>query len=348
MLANGVKSYINYQQDAHYLFFIKHTGNVYFYITLIVFSHLGVGLGLSSNTTFIVLGQYFLQYYGVTTGVIMASFASGRLIFSPIIQLMLDTYGFRGVCLIIGGLMLNCLVGAAVCQPAKWHTILVPIPKKDIPNNNSSKQSSASDHEKKTIPEVTNGFATLKNDELKCNTSEPIEIQEKLLKNDDLKDSSNLDRNGSVFLASSWDIVNNTEIVASQLVIDKQSLKKSNGCQSCCVKGPFKGLQFSLLKLPIFYVCLFGGILSFISAVYISVFTPPFALQYNISPMNVATMASIRSGFEITGRLVTPLAFKTFGKKCPLIVFYCILTAAQAVAILSKLNLPCLLLLKLL
>lgn len=40
---------------------------------------------------------------------------------TPVVQLLLEHYGFRGVLLIMSALVLNICVGGSLVQPLKWH-----------------------------------------------------------------------------------------------------------------------------------------------------------------------------------------------------------------------------------
>ncbi|KAL1438147.1 hypothetical protein MTO96_048238 [Rhipicephalus appendiculatus] len=58
-----------------------------------------------------VINQHFNKYRAVASGINLAGFSLGGLIFPPVIQYFFDEYGFRGAFLLAGGTILNGTVG---------------------------------------------------------------------------------------------------------------------------------------------------------------------------------------------------------------------------------------------
>ncbi|XP_075545401.1 uncharacterized protein LOC142579260 [Dermacentor variabilis] len=58
-----------------------------------------------------VINQHFVKYRAVASGLNLAGFSVGGLIFPPTIQYFIDQYGFRGAFLLAGGTILNATVG---------------------------------------------------------------------------------------------------------------------------------------------------------------------------------------------------------------------------------------------
>lgn len=69
--------------------------------------NLGVGLGLISPSTFIAVNSYFTKRRGQAIGLAMAGTGVGQMIMPHVVRLLLDSYGFKGTILIMGGLALN-------------------------------------------------------------------------------------------------------------------------------------------------------------------------------------------------------------------------------------------------
>lgn len=67
----------------------------------------GVGLGLINPSTFIAVNSYFTSRRGQAIGLAMAGTGLGQMIMPHVVRLLLDSYGFKGTILIMGGLALN-------------------------------------------------------------------------------------------------------------------------------------------------------------------------------------------------------------------------------------------------
>ncbi|XP_058835790.1 monocarboxylate transporter 12 [Topomyia yanbarensis] len=81
----------------------------------------GFGLGLIQSATFVAINSYFRNNKGKAVGLALAGTGLGQILMPLIVQYLLDNYDFRGATLIIGGLALNGVVGAALLQPMEWH-----------------------------------------------------------------------------------------------------------------------------------------------------------------------------------------------------------------------------------
>ncbi len=65
------------------------------------------------------MGRCFTTNYAIAVGIGHAGSPLGLIIMAPLIQLFLDTYGWRGTMLLLGGINLNIAVcGALLCQPS--------------------------------------------------------------------------------------------------------------------------------------------------------------------------------------------------------------------------------------
>lgn len=70
-------------------------------------TRLGIGLGLIGPSTFIAVNSYFTSRRGQAIGLAMAGTGVGQMIMPHVVRILLDSYGFRGTILIMGGLALN-------------------------------------------------------------------------------------------------------------------------------------------------------------------------------------------------------------------------------------------------
>lgn len=58
-------------------------------------------------STFIAVNSYFTSRRGQAIGLAMAGTGVGQMIMPHVVRLLLDSYGFKGTILIMGGLALN-------------------------------------------------------------------------------------------------------------------------------------------------------------------------------------------------------------------------------------------------
>ncbi|XP_004709270.1 monocarboxylate transporter 4 [Echinops telfairi] len=77
----------------------------------------GLGLALNFQPSLIMLNRYFSQRRPLANGLAAAGSPVFLCALSPLGQLLQDHYGWRGGFLILGGLLLNCCVCAALMRP---------------------------------------------------------------------------------------------------------------------------------------------------------------------------------------------------------------------------------------
>ncbi|XP_036159445.1 monocarboxylate transporter 4 [Myotis myotis] len=77
----------------------------------------GLGLSLNFQPSLIMLNRYFNKRRPIANGLAAAGSPVFLCALSPLGQLLQDHYGWRGGFLILGGLLLNCCVCAALMQP---------------------------------------------------------------------------------------------------------------------------------------------------------------------------------------------------------------------------------------
>ncbi|KAJ2947794.1 hypothetical protein O0L34_g9577 [Tuta absoluta] len=82
---------------------------------------LGLGLGFIQNSSFVAINGYFKLRKSRAVGLANVGTAVGQTIMPHIIRYLLDRYGFRGACTILGGLSLNGIAGVLLLQPVEWH-----------------------------------------------------------------------------------------------------------------------------------------------------------------------------------------------------------------------------------
>uniref|UniRef100_A0A6B2EEI2 Putative monocarboxylate transporter 12-like isoform x2 n=1 Tax=Phlebotomus kandelakii TaxID=1109342 RepID=A0A6B2EEI2_9DIPT len=86
----------------------------------------GTGAGLAFPPTVYIVTSYFVRLRGLANGLCISGSALGSIILPPVLRYLLETYGYRGACLIMGGVTLNVWVAAIFYQPVEQHMKRVP------------------------------------------------------------------------------------------------------------------------------------------------------------------------------------------------------------------------------
>ncbi|XP_043924448.1 monocarboxylate transporter 3 [Protopterus annectens] len=77
----------------------------------------GLGLSLNFQPSLIMIGRYFDKRRPLANGLAAAGSPVFLSVLSPVGQILLETFGWRGGFLIMGGLLLNCCTCAAMMRP---------------------------------------------------------------------------------------------------------------------------------------------------------------------------------------------------------------------------------------
>lgn len=101
------------------------TSVTYLYVSYGVM--VGIGAGLSFPPTVYIVTSYFLRLRGLANGLCISGSALGSIILPPVLRYLLETFGYRGAVLIMGGVTLNVWVAAIFYHPVEQHLIRVPI-----------------------------------------------------------------------------------------------------------------------------------------------------------------------------------------------------------------------------
>ncbi|XP_030376737.1 monocarboxylate transporter 13 [Scaptodrosophila lebanonensis] len=86
----------------------------------------GIGAGLSFPPTVYIVTSYFVKLRGLANGLCISGSALGSIILPPVLRWLLEEYGYRGSCLIMGGITLNVFVAALFYEPVEQHMVRVP------------------------------------------------------------------------------------------------------------------------------------------------------------------------------------------------------------------------------
>ncbi|XP_055353721.1 monocarboxylate transporter 2-like [Paramacrobiotus metropolitanus] len=77
----------------------------------------GIGFGFVYLPAIVIVGVYFDKRRAFATGLAVAGSGIGGFMFPPIIEPLLEYYGWRGTVLIMAGIALNCAIFAALFRP---------------------------------------------------------------------------------------------------------------------------------------------------------------------------------------------------------------------------------------
>ncbi|XP_013162956.1 PREDICTED: monocarboxylate transporter 13 isoform X2 [Papilio xuthus] len=83
----------------------------------------GAGAGLAFPPTVYIVTSYFVRLRGLANGICMSGSAFGSIILPPLLRYLLETYGYKGAVLILGGVMLNVWAAALLFQPVEEHMV---------------------------------------------------------------------------------------------------------------------------------------------------------------------------------------------------------------------------------
>ena len=115
------------------------------YECLFIFA--GIGSGMIFLSSVIIVQQYFTKKRAMAAGIASAGLSMGTLTGSPVIQFLIDQFGWRGALIINAGLYLNVCVFGGLLRPITEYTtkrhVKSPIYKpqtEGIPLTNGKKQ----------------------------------------------------------------------------------------------------------------------------------------------------------------------------------------------------------------
>lgn len=86
----------------------------------------GIGAGLSFPPTVYIVTSYFVRLRGLANGICISGSAFGSIILPPILRYLLEEYGYRGACLVMGAITLNTWIAAIFYEPVENHMKRVP------------------------------------------------------------------------------------------------------------------------------------------------------------------------------------------------------------------------------
>lgn len=89
-----------------------------FFLPFVLF-FLGLGLAFNLQPALTIIGKYFYKKRPVANGLAMAGSPVFLSTLAPFNQYLLNTYGWKGSFMILGGLLLNCCVAGSLMRPVE-------------------------------------------------------------------------------------------------------------------------------------------------------------------------------------------------------------------------------------
>lgn len=319
---------------------------VIFFVLKIKF--VGIGSGFSRISCLVVGSQYFEKNFSIFAGIIYSGFSMGRVIFSPVTEIISIEYGYKNTLFLIGGLCLNVCVGALLFEPVKKHFALQKIgneigsnlekvitsdPELESLNskcNGEVKKSCdiadvSNKNDVKTLSKSSSANGTV----VVCQGKEEPEV-EKLLKT-----SHSNTQHGATETDSTKELVEiktPSSQEQQQHVSNNKNLHRKKSYK--CLKALRNSIDISLLKEQIFYIVCASSILNYLTIMYANVFLVPLCLEKGLSPIQASLVVSAKSGVEVMGRLGGPWVQRFI--KQDAVLLYIIICIAVSVCFLGK------------
>ena len=101
-------------------------------------------LAVTVNT---LLGQYFEKYYALANGLVEAYGALGIIVFPPLTQMLLDTYGWRNTVLLLGAVYSHTLISGILFQPPSYEQSFSLVATNDDLDDDSCLETNASEND---------------------------------------------------------------------------------------------------------------------------------------------------------------------------------------------------------
>lgn len=89
-------------------------------LSFFTLSLLGLGVGMAVTLVPVIINQYFSKYKSTGAGIACAGATAGSFALPPIVEYSIEEYGLRGSFLMMAGITLHGVLGAALMRPAEW------------------------------------------------------------------------------------------------------------------------------------------------------------------------------------------------------------------------------------
>ena len=113
----NVRAGIPTLQNSHATFLSYYHFNIHYEIQIFAALILGIGLGIITICSRVIVQQYFDKNRALAAGISAIGISVGNMAGAPITQLLMDHYGWRGALIIISGVTLHLLIVCAAYRP---------------------------------------------------------------------------------------------------------------------------------------------------------------------------------------------------------------------------------------
>ncbi|KAK7482391.1 hypothetical protein BaRGS_00026410 [Batillaria attramentaria] len=252
----------------------------------------GVGLSFMAVPPIVKVGRYFHRRRGQVTGLVCSGGGIGSLVFPPMLNYFLLTYGWKGSLWILTGIVLNGVCLGYACRVVKLK--MTPIQSQAKPDNetgcgfeqefekNEVFQPNDTDQNK---TRVTEGDAKM------CPSDSAIKPEHGENTDDNME---------QVFtISKDFSVQKRGPKKSQQLALSIQNQQPAGSKSNVC-----SGFDLSLLKRPCFLVYSLSVFL-WTAGLYIpSTFIPPLAHTLGIDPTNAALLVSVMGIANIVSRVI--------------------------------------------
>ncbi|KAL8559770.1 hypothetical protein ACOMHN_030106 [Nucella lapillus] len=261
----------------------------------------GIGRGLAYAPSVIVVGLYFKRRQGFSIGLGSAGVGAGTLVIPPVTEWMFQQLGFQGAFLVLGALVLNTCVVAALFRPFFVHRNIVLGYRYLKTDEEQALFSPGKTHD--TIPLQKPATAEVINDSLPNPESEISKAESE-----------------SLHLRHQASTVNTSDA-------HKTTLRRKKPKQSNVLKSVFKTcfpteerrkdspkrklIEWSLLKNPAFLFYCFSICLFTVAFKSAFTFLPALAASRGVSPTEGAYLLSISGVLDTIGRISSGFILET-------------------------------------
>lgn len=229
----------------------------------------GIGFGLLYLPSIVMVGLYFDRKRAFATGIAVCGSGIGTLVFAPLAQILIDEYGWKGMIIIMGALMLNGFVCAIVYKPIKA--------KKKVTYDENNKESDKQ-------PFVIDSSHSLKPSDIQLNAGDHNEHSE--IKETDLPNIHPLYRADALYAGSITHLPEYTSnpdmrsYINSVTDIPKAVMDDNEPTRFSYFLDIFsKMFDFTLFASPTFLLICFSGCCAFMSFYAPFVYTMDYAIE---------------------------------------------------------------------
>ncbi|XP_055371140.1 monocarboxylate transporter 14 [Condylostylus longicornis] len=131
----------------------------------------GLGFGLIYLPAIVSVTTYFEKYRSLATGIAVCGSGLGTFIFAPLSENLINNYGWRGACLILAGIVLNCIIFGAMFRPLESPK---PPSQRQIPLQQQQEQQHSSNNYVAELQPLQKKYSNTNNLEIQKKSDSPI------------------------------------------------------------------------------------------------------------------------------------------------------------------------------